>query len=282
LKLKKIQYYLLTKSIGLYLNGLSYIAPNKATQKAYQLFSQPRKGRLKHGELPEVLKDATQTTLEFQHHKIQTYHWKGNEKVILLVHGWESNASRWKKLLEHLKQTPYTIIAVDAPAHGLSSGNEFNAILYSEFINVVAQKHNPNAIIGHSVGGMASLYYQSKFQNPNLEKLVLLGAPSDLEVIFNNYIKMLSLNSRIQKNLEKHFIQKFNLQLKDFSGSHFGKKINSKGIIAHDLKDKVVLFSESEKIASSWQQAKFIKTKGYGHSLHKTALYQEIIAFLGA
>jgi hypothetical protein len=93
---------------------------------------------------------------------------------------------------------------------------------------------------------------------------------------------MLSLNSRIQKNLEKHFIQKFNLQLKDFSGSHFGKKINSKGIIAHDLKDKVVLFSESEKIASSWQQAKFIKTKGYGHSLHKTALYQEIIAFLGA
>jgi hypothetical protein len=36
-----------------------------------------------------------------------------NDTVILLVHGWESNASRWEKILPYLKIRS-TIIAIDA------------------------------------------------------------------------------------------------------------------------------------------------------------------------
>jgi pimeloyl-ACP methyl ester carboxylesterase len=59
-----------------------------------------------------------------------------------LVHGWESNASRWGNLLPYLKKSGSTIIAIDGPAHGLSSGKEFsipnmqNSLLLSKNSNL--------------------------------------------------------------------------------------------------------------------------------------------------
>ncbi len=280
LKLKKIQYFIITKSIGLYINNLGLLFPKKATLLAYQIFSQPRIGKLNPNQLPKLLQEAKHEVLEYKQHKIKSYTWQGNANTILLVHGWESNSMRWKKLLPYLKKTGSTMIAIDAPAHGLSSGKEFNAILYSEFIEVAVNKFRPNAIIGHSVGGMASYFYQYKHENPAIEKLVLLGAPSSLRVIFENYVSLLSLNSRMTQALENYFIQKFKFQLDDFSGEKFCKKIHTKGIVAHDVNDKIVAYADGEKIGKSYANAKFIITNGFGHSLHKEDLYEEIASFV--
>ena len=45
-----------------------------------------------------------------------------------------------KKCYLIYKQSGSTIIAIDAPAHGLSSGKEFNIPQYAEFIDVVVQR----------------------------------------------------------------------------------------------------------------------------------------------
>ncbi|MDN3678708.1 hypothetical protein QWY90_15600 [Flavobacterium paronense] len=45
--MKKIQFFIITKSVGIYLNVLSYVNLEVAKNKAYELFSQPRKGRIK-------------------------------------------------------------------------------------------------------------------------------------------------------------------------------------------------------------------------------------------
>ena len=280
MKVKKIQYFVLTKSIGLYINTLGLFSPKKAARLAYQIFSQPRIGKLDRSILPKLLADAKQEILNYKHHKIQTYSWQGNATIILLVHGWESNSMRWKKLLPYLQKTGSTIIAIDAPAHGLTSGTEFNAILYSEFIKEAIDKFKPAVLIGHSVGGMASFYYQYIHQNPTITKLILLGAPSDLRIIFSNYTKLLSLNARMRKALEYFFTKKFNLELDDFSGEKFCAAIATKGIVAHDIKDKIVAYSEGEKIGKAYQNAKFIATTGFGHSLHQEDLYAEISRFI--
>lgn len=77
--MQKIQFFIITKSIGIYLNLLSYINLENAKSKAYQLFSQPRKGRLKKEHLPKTLQSATLETFEYNQEKFQTYLWKGNE-----------------------------------------------------------------------------------------------------------------------------------------------------------------------------------------------------------
>ena len=206
--MKKIQIFIITKSIGLYLNALSYINLEEAKNKAYQLFSQPRKGKIKKEKLPKTLQNVTYETFEYQAEKFQTYIWHGNEEIILLVHGWESNASRWKKLLSHLKPLGRTIIAIDGPAHGLSDGTEFNAPKYAEYINVITQKYQPKTVIAHSIGGAAISFYLNKYRNHSFEKVVLLGAPSDFKILSDNFIKLLSLNDKIKAKLEDYYFQK--------------------------------------------------------------------------
>ncbi|MEO5777401.1 MAG: alpha/beta fold hydrolase [Flavobacterium sp.] len=288
--MKKIQFFIITKSIGLYLNALSYINLEEAKNKAYQLFSQPRKGRIKKEKLPKTLQNATHETFEYQTEKFQTYIWHGtrggaerseaNEEAILLVHGWESNASRWKKLLNHLKPLGRTIIAIDGPAHGLSDGKEFNAPKYAEYINVLTQKYQPKTVIAHSIGGAAISFYLNKYKNHNFEKVVLLGAPSEFKILSDNFINLLSLNNKIKAKLEDYYFQKFNIHIDDFSGHKFAESFTQKAFIAHDTEDNVVLIDEGRKYASAWKNAIYIETNGLGHSMHDADLYQKIIDFI--
>ncbi|MDN3678707.1 alpha/beta hydrolase [Flavobacterium paronense] len=203
--------------------------------------------------MPKTLQNVTYETFECQNEKFQTYIWHGNDEIILLVHGWESNASRWKKLLLYLKPLGKTIIAIDAPAHGLSDGKEFNAPKYAEYLHVLIQKYQPKIIIGHSIGGAAIAYYLNKYQNTEIEKIVLLGAPSDFKILSDNFIKLLSLNNRIKMQLENYYHEKFNIHIDDFSGHKFAKNFTQKAFIAHDKEDKVVLIDEGRKYASTWE-----------------------------
>ena len=135
--MKKIQYFLITKSVGLYINLISYFLPEKAKQIAYEIFSQPRKGKIKNGKLPKTLQNAKQETLHYDGEDFQTYIWQGSEDIILLLHGWESNAARWYKLIPILEKSGCTIVAIDAPAHGLSGSKWFNVGKYSEFLKTI-------------------------------------------------------------------------------------------------------------------------------------------------
>ena len=278
--MKKTFYFLLTKSIGSYINLMSFIAPKKATQMAHGYFSEPRKGKFSIENLPKTLKEAQSETIFHNEDVIQTYIWKGNDTIILLIHGWESNSSRWKKMLPYLKKSGSTIIAIDGPAQGLSNGKEFTVPKYAEFIDIVAKKYQPDYIIGHSMGGQTSLYYQYKYQNPSLQKMVILGAPSDFTIILKNFTTLLSLNNTVTKALKNKYTKYLNQHLDQFSSKEFVSTIDVKGLLAHDIEDTVVLFDEGKKIAESWKDVQFIETKGLGHKLHDDELYKKVYEFL--
>jgi len=278
--MKKLLRLLFAKSIGLYINFLSYVKPEKALQLAYGFFSEPRKGKLSKDNLPKTLQKAETETFDHNNDSFQTYTWKGNDTVILLVHGWESNSSRWKKLLPYLKESGSTIIAIDGPAHGLSSGKEFSIPKYAEFIDIIVKKFKPHYLIGHSMGGKTCLYYQYKYQSPSIEKIVVLGSPSDFKILLHNYVSLLSLNSKVYKALISHYLILFKIEIDFFSGHLFASKLDLKGLVVHDINDTVVLFEEGKKIANTWKNASFIETSGLGHSLHDDKLYKKVSVFL--
>lgn len=278
--MRKIQFFILTKSIGIYLNMLSYFNLENAKSKAYKLFTSPRKGKLDKNDLPQTLKSAVLETFEYNGETFPAYVWQGNEDVILLIHGWESNASRWNELLQQLKPLRKTIIAIDAPAHGLSSDTEFGTPKYAEYIHLVAQKYRPKILIGHSIGGAAISYFLNKYTITTVEKVIMLGAPSDFKIVSDNFANMLSLNTRIKLRLEDYFEQKFQIELEEFCGHKFAQNFSQKAFIAHDSEDDVVLIAEGHKYAKSWKNAVFVETKGLGHSMHNADLYKKIIEFL--
>ena len=231
-------------------------------------------------QLPPFLAEAEKEIFDKDGQAIQTYIWRGNEKIIFLLHGWESNTARWKKLIPHLLETGPTIIAIDAPAHGLSEGKEFNVIRYAASINIVAKKYSPNYIIGHSIGGKASLYYQATYNNPTVEKMVLLGAPSDYAIIFKNYVGLLRLSSRMEQLIHQLYWDRFQIKVAEFSAQYYAQSITAKGLLLHDLDDKVVLHDESQKINHYWKASVLETTQGLGHSLQNKIVYKKIVDFL--
>ena len=269
----------LPKIIGGSINFTSYISPRFAAKLAIDLFSMPKKGNIQPKE-SEYLKSATQDHVYFEGLSIKTYHWKGGKETILLVHGWESNSFRWMDLIETLRSLNYNIIALDAPAHGASGGKLFNALLYSECINVVAQKFNVHTIIGHSVGGMASVFFQHKYQLKSIEKLILLGTPADFIGVFNRYENMMGYNTRVSKALESHVLKHYKHLPEYFSPAVFSKEIKAKGLIIHDKKDRIIPYNDGLKFKQNYANSEFITTKGFGHSLKSEKVYQHILDFL--
>lgn len=259
---------------------LHRLHPRKAVELSYKLFTYPKKGKIQKEKLPEILKNSRSERFQYQQQQFQTYTWEGNQTRILLVHGWESNAARWEKTLPYLKKSGSTIIAIDAPAHGQSSGEEFNVPRYAAFIHTAVQKFKPSIIIGHSIGGSACLYHQYLYPDTSIEKMVLLGAPADLKTLIDNYIKMLSLHKKMHALLEKRYLQNFDNELEGFYGGRLAKHIKIRGIVAHDSSDRVVSWEEGQKIAKGWEKGRLITTHDLGHSMHDEALYQEIYHFL--
>lgn len=273
---------IIPKIVGSYINLMSLWSPQKAFALAYKLFSHPRRGKLQSHQLPTILQSAQRQTMQSNGQSFETYFWAGNSTTILLIHGWESNTARWENLLQHLQPTGYTLIAIDAPAHGLSSGQEFNIPLYATFVDVVVQQYQPHYLIGHSLGGATSAFYQYYYPQHAFEKIVLLGAPSDFSIILDNFINMLGLKSSIKKQLIQYTRERFSLEMEFFSGQYFLKNTQTPGLIIHDLHDTVVLYAEAKKLVNSWKNAQLITTKGLGHSLHDRDVYQQIISFLEA
>lgn len=277
--MKKLINKAVPKTIGALLNASSLVSSKYAAAKALSLFATPRKGDINKKQA-SFLNSAKKVQLSYQDYSIMTYQWVGENKTILLSHGWESNTSRWKNLIELLREQNYNVIALDAPAHGDSESKSFNAILYSEFINIVCQRFNPEIIIGHSVGGMASVVFQHKYQSTSLKKLVLLGAPSEFKTILKNYTDMLSYNSKVIKSLDKLIEDSFGAPPSAFSTANYCKSIDIEGLIIHDKKDRIIPFSDAELIHNNFKNSKLIATTGFGHSLNHKSVSKNVLDFI--
>jgi pimeloyl-ACP methyl ester carboxylesterase len=272
---------LLIAIIGTYYNAISFISNALAANKAILLFSIPRKGKIKEDH-EDFLGTAFQEELKFENYPIMTYRWLGKKDTVLLVHGWESNAARWKQLILKLKQKGYNIVALDAPAHGYSGSKVFNVFLYSEFIHQAAKHFQPQIIIGHSVGGMATVFCQNKYRLKSVQKLILIGTPSEFTGVLKRYTDLLGYNQRIVKQINAVVVERFGAEPSTFSTAKYLETITSKGLIIHDEDDNVIPYDDALQIKSSFKNSTLITTKGLGHSLNNETVASYIYDFIEA
>ena len=268
----------LIKTIGKLINFISYPLPQFAAKQAVKIFSTPRKGKL-NDEETDYLKSAVQKTIIYEGIPIKTYRWSGKKATILLVHGWESNAFRWKDLIAILKAEDYNIIALDAPAHGDSGSKFFNAVLYSECIHLVIKQFEPHCVIGHSIGGTASALAINNYKLA-IKKLVLLGAPSNFDEVIDNYNQIMGYNKRVIKAINSYYLKHFGYLPAFYTVENFSENIHAEGLIIHDKKDRIISYRDALHISKYYKNATLIKTVGLGHGLKNETVYNHITEFL--
>lgn len=268
----------LPKLIGFFLNILGYLNLNLASKWALDLFSRPLKGRYKTSH--PILETAEKNILFFNQIPITTYMWPGEKETVLLAHGWESNSGRWKNIINSLQKLGYTVITLDAPAHGASGSKSFNAVLYSKFITVVCKKFSPSILIGHSVGGMAISFFIKNSGYKLAKKLIFLGAPAGFPGIFKNYTDLMGFNSRMKRGIELRVIKKFNHPSSYFNTADFIREIDCMGLLIHDENDPVIPHKDAVEIHSAFKNSSLITTNGLGHGLKGKLVTKYIIDFL--
>lgn len=251
-----------------------------AARKAFLVFCTPRGGRIKENQkvfLDRAKDQKMSITNEVQ---IQTYNWQGSGPTVLLIHGWESNSHRWFKLIEELQKASYNIVAFDAPGHGNSTGKILNVPLYTQCVQKVSSHYHPKVHIGHSIGGLTTVYHYFKHQPAHIDKLVILGAASELAIIMKDYQRLLGMKNGVMKGLDHLIKERFGFSIEQFSGFSFAKKIAVPGLIIHDKYDQITPVASSRGIHKSWKNSTYIETTGLGHSLYQDEVRSHIINFI--
>ncbi len=267
------------KLYGFYFNSLCLYSKEIAGQKALQVFSTPRRGKIKDFQR-DFLNTARGQKIITPEGFIQLYHWEGKGKTVFLAHGWESNAWRWKYLIEPLQKLNYNIIAIDAPAHGDSSGTEFTAVKYSKVISTIIELYQPEIIIAHSVGVMATSYQESKNRHDCIEKMIFLGGPDRLDIIMRNYQKLTGFNNQVYDQLDRILYSKYGFKISDFNTSRFVQEVNAAVLLIHSREDQIVTADSMHSIARQLENSSTYYATTGGHSLHTVEVVDKILEFL--
>ncbi len=265
---------------GIYFNLLAFIHPEKLKKEGFILFCTPFARAIKPHHQAFLI-PALSDVLEVDGNKIQTYRWGTGSKKALLVHGWASHSFRWKSYIKTLIENDFTVFALDAPAHGNSTGKIMNLVMYERVLSAFFEKNSDlDTIIGHSIGGFATTYYLSRNPQSNIQNAVIMAAPGKVDEFFAFYVQLLGLSKKAIKLITEQFENELKQKPSYFSAVNFAPSITTKALIVHDKYDKSTRSQDSESLSKVWKNSKLKLTKGLGHELKSEELLLEIINFI--
>lgn len=271
---------LMVKTMGFYLDTLSLVAPASAARKGFSLFCRPF--RIPANQKQQTFFNSSEKfQMTHEGFSIQGYRWGRGEKKILLLHGWQSHTYRWKPYIEALSKDEYTIYSLDAPGHGLSSGNFLSVPLYSSLIERFIQQHEGvHTVIGHSIGGFSLLYAFYRLPELPVNRIVLLAPPGEATDFISVFQKTLGLSDRTVRLVIDHFASRYQVTPDFFSAQRFAANLKVNGLIIHDEEDLEAPYSYSIPLQKVWKQSRLVTTKGFGHNLKSTSVVKEVVDFV--
>lgn len=268
------------KLLGFYFNLLSFVYPKKLKKDGFLLFCNPFARKVKPHQL-EFLQKGMSEVLDLEGFQIQTYKWGSGSKKILLIHGWSSHSFRWKNYIEHLLKNDFTVYALDAPAHGLSSGKSIHVVLYAKVIDAFLKMNSEiSFIISHSIGGFATTYFLDHYKTHNLEKVVIMGAPGEASDFFDFYKQTLGLTTKSLQLIIDEFHAQLGKTPSYFSSARFAESITIPALIVHDKNDLATNYNYSIRLNKHWKNSELILTEGLGHDLKSKELIKKVTDFI--
>jgi pimeloyl-ACP methyl ester carboxylesterase len=236
-----------------------------------RLFATPQKRKIRSRHI-EFLDTATlKETLYAENEQIRMYIWQGNEKKILITHGWAGMAADFKELITELHQKGFTVMAFDLPAHGFSSGKQTHMPMVMEVIKSIIEKYGSfYAMIGHSLGAASIVYALAELsKDKNPDKLVLLGVPTAPFVFFKQFKSLLSINDKLFDKCVNYIEKLVGRKIQGMSIEKAFPKIPVKKVlIIHDNQDKIIPLGEIKVISDKWKNALFFSGNHGGHFRH--------------
>jgi pimeloyl-ACP methyl ester carboxylesterase len=244
---------------------------------SFFLFCKARPTPVKQQELA-IMSQAQKTTLRMNGLKVTTYAWGNEGKPVLLIHGWESRASRFYLFISELIKQGYQPVTFDAPGHGESEGSTTNLLEYYEIIQQLQEKYGVfEAIIAHSLGVLNTFY--AIRQGIQTKSIVAISGVCEFNFLTRKYSSFLKLTEKsfqhLKNGVENLFIPHKNIW-EIFSAHYESKKITQPILIIHDKNDEMVEINQAKLLYATYKdRAYFHMTQTLGH--HRILIDMSVI-----
>jgi pimeloyl-ACP methyl ester carboxylesterase len=260
------------------------LSPAFAGWLALQLFLMPPRRKVEASDAATIAQ-AERTSLRCGSDEFTIWHWRHPGPSVVLLHGWGSHAARFADFVAPLHSAGFSVIGIDAPAHGSSPGRFSDLPRFRDSLAAVLRAHEPIfAVIGHSLGGGAVLTVLAETADHHPKKVCLFGVPSDMDYILESFAMMLGLQAPALANLRARFSARFGRSAQQVSVAAAAPSVRIPVLVVHDEEDNVAPIEQGAALAAAIPGAILWRTRGFGHSgaLRDAQTIQRVIDFLKA
>ena len=270
-----------------YFRLISWLWPAKAGAIAFRLFQRTRKLPFKKAER-EFYANAQKFEVVHPKENILAYE-LGNPdgKLVLLVHGWESNAGSMSAIANALAFEGYRVIALDLPAHGHSTLTHTNLRECREALCALIYFLRPSApfsIVSHSFGSAVATMALSGTRYA-IDRFIMLTTPNRLSDVFNEFKKQIALGDEAYEEMLQLAFRLLKEPVENVTVESKAAKIKyNKLVLLHDTTDKILPYANSQRISQMLPKTSLIPLKKTGHyrMLWNAEVIQHTIAEISA
>ena len=267
------------------LRVLEALAPAVAERWAAQQFFTPRRA---HGGLTLPPGDAF--TVRSGEYLLRAWSW-GAGPAVLLVHGWEGHAAHLKGFVQPLTNRGFRAVAVDLPAHGLSSGRRASVLDFADAVCAVGDAVGPvHGVIAHSLGGAsAALALRPGPRTDGVGgrrltagRVVLLAPPEGPALFVQGVAAQLGLSPERSAGIARRIRDLIGVDIADLTVPNFAPHMDLPLLLIHDPADRVVPWEHAVAISKAWPGARLRPAPRLGHRriLTDPQVIAEVVSFL--
>lgn len=265
-----------------FINTVSKVFPGLMVRIAYNHLTNPQIKKLRDRELA-VLDKAEKKKVGFKDFQIQTYCWKGGDKRLMLIHGWEGQAGNFSSMVPALLEAGFTIYAFDGPSHGFSSTGPTSLFEFTDLVGVLLREYRPQALISHSFGGVAATYALHSNPDISVDRYALITTPDKFSQRIQAVVDQVGVTEKVRDRLVDRLELEIPIAVNEVNVSSFVKSVDvEKALIIHDKNDRVIPISQSKNVYENWPACEFMEVEGTGHFkiLSDTSVINSLLDFL--
>ncbi len=187
--------------------------------------------------------------------------------VIIVSHGWGDTSDCFQHLVIDLNKQGYMVAAIDHIGHGKSSGNKSHLPSFVESLELLVElfnedKVNVHAIIGHSMGGIATLnlpYYLLEDK-----KIILISSPIKFFELMFDKVEQFGISRKLLWRVMESITHAYGLTWKQLTSESNRSKLTLDITFIHDKFDRYAPFEDISNFLKQ-ENNKLIVTEGLGH-----------------
>jgi pimeloyl-ACP methyl ester carboxylesterase len=247
--------------LRLVLKGLDRISPLLGGAVAERIFFTPPRPRRAQSE--RALSGGRRFEVRVERRRIAAWRW-GSGPAVILLHGWGGRAAQLTSFVSPLVERGFSVVAFDAPAHGVSGGTVCSAPEFAAALRAVVDRvGGAHAIVAHSLGAAAVVL--AIRHGLDCERLVFLGPAADPPAWIEPFARRLGITPRVLAAMQERSERRIGVRWDELAIPRQAAGVRLPLLVIHDRDDAEVPWTDGSTIAASWPGARLVTTSGLGH-----------------